>query len=148
MATAASADTIMQRVARLEHTVGASGVTGTSAVVRSSGRAPSLATAGQAPSVPIATKSPPLGPVNGALGETLGNLLNGKKSGIGIIGALLTSMLAQVPPGTGLGQVLTLLTPSAGLSPYAMPICLALAAWGVLGKMEKWTQESAPSPGP
>jgi len=90
--------------------------------------------------------SQPLGQVNGALGETLGNLLNGKKAAIGIIGASLTSVLSQVPPGSGLGDVLTKLTPAAGLSPFSMPICLALAAWGVLGKFEKWTQGTAPGP--
>src|SRR5262249_1446747 len=34
---------------------------------------------------------PPLGQVNGALGQTIGNLLNGKKTAIGVIGALATS---------------------------------------------------------
>ncbi|MGY2052168.1 peptidoglycan-binding protein [Methylobacterium sp. JK268] len=89
--------------------------------------------------------TPPLGQVNGALGETIGNLLNGKKTAIGIIGAVLTQILSQVPAGTGLGQVLTQLTPAAGLSPYTLPIFLGLAAWGVLGKMEKW-QQSPPQP--
>lgn len=93
-------------------------------------------------------KSLPLGPVNGALGQTLGNLLNGKKSAIGIIGALLTSVLSSVPAGSGLGQVLGLLTPAAGLSPYTMPIFLAMTAWGVLGKMEKWAQGTPSSPQP
>jgi hypothetical protein len=79
---------------------------------------------------------------------TLGNLLNGKKSAIGIIGALLTSVLSQVPASSGLGQVLTMITPAAGLSPYTMPIFLALTVWGVLGKMEKWTQGTTPSPQP
>jgi hypothetical protein len=84
--------------------------------------------------------------VNGALGETIGNLLNGKKSAIGIGGAVLTQLLSQVPSGTGLGQVLGLLTPAAGLSPFAMPIFLGLTAWGVLGKLEKWAQGTAPPP--
>jgi len=35
-------------------------------------------------------KSAPLGQVNGALGETIGSLLNGKKTAIGVIGSLLT----------------------------------------------------------
>jgi peptidoglycan hydrolase-like protein with peptidoglycan-binding domain len=85
----------------------------------------------------------PLGEVNGALGNTLGNILNGKKSAIGIIGAMMTSILSQVPPSTGLGQVLGSLTPSFGLSPYAMPIFLAIGAWGILGKLEKWSQQSS-----
>jgi hypothetical protein len=51
-----------------------------------------------------------------------------------------------VPSGSGLGQVLAMLTPAAGLSPYTMPIFLGLTAWGVLGKMEKWAQGTAPPP--
>ncbi|MGU3468143.1 peptidoglycan-binding protein [Methylobacterium sp. C33D] len=80
-----------------------------------------------------------LGPVNGALGQTIGQLLSGKKSAIGIIGAVVTQILSQVPAGTGLGQVLAQLTPAFGLSPYTMPIFIGLTAWGVLGKFEKWT---------
>ena len=91
-----------------------------------------------------ANGSSSLGQVNGALGETLGNLLNGKKTAIGIIGALLTSLLSQVNSNTGLGQVLTLLTPENGLSQFAMPTFLALSAWGALGKFEKWAQGTAP----
>ncbi|MDX8501918.1 peptidoglycan-binding protein [Mesorhizobium sp. VK4C] len=93
--------------------------------------------------VPGTKVEAPLGQVNGALGQTVGQLLDGKKSAIGIIGAVLTQLLAHVPAGTGLGQVLTLLTPAAGLSPYTMPIFLGLAAWGVLGKLEKWAQGKA-----
>jgi lysozyme family protein/peptidoglycan hydrolase-like protein with peptidoglycan-binding domain len=89
---------------------------------------------------------PLLGQVNGALGETLGGLLNGKKTGLGIGGALLTSLLSSVPAGTGLGQVLTSLTPALGLSQFTMPIFLAMTAWGVLGKFEKWNQGTAPPP--
>src|SRR5262249_53004968 len=63
-------------------------------------------------SLPLDPKngSASLGQVNGALGDTLGNLLNGKKTAIGIIGATLTGLLSNVPPGTGLGQVLGMLT--------------------------------------
>jgi TIR domain len=92
-------------------------------------------------------KAPPLGQVNAALGDTLGNLLNGKKTAIGVLGTLVTSILSQVPAGSGLGQVLALLTPTAGLSPFAMPIFLAMAAWGVLGKFEKWSQQTAVAEG-
>lgn len=89
---------------------------------------------------------PVLGQVNGALGETIGNLLNGKKTAIGIIGSLLTSLLSAVPSGTGLSQILSAITPAAGLSGFAMPIFLAMTAWGVLGKFEKWSQGTAPPP--
>jgi len=91
-------------------------------------------------------KLPQLGQVNGALGETLGNLLNGKKTAIGVGGAALTSILAHVPVETGLGTVLAMLTPAVGLSPFTMPIFLAFAAWGILGKLEKWAQGTAPPP--
>ena len=88
-----------------------------------------------------------LGAVNGALGQTIGHLLDGKKSALGIIGAVATQILAQVPATTGLGAVLAQLTPAFGLSPYTMPIFLGLTAWGVLGKLEKWTAAAAkPSP--
>jgi peptidoglycan hydrolase-like protein with peptidoglycan-binding domain len=91
-------------------------------------------------------KSQPLGQVNGALGETVGNLLDGKKTAIGVIGSALTAILAHVPSESGLGQVVAPLIPSAGLSPFAMPVFLAMSAWGVLGKFEKWAQGTAPPP--
>jgi hypothetical protein len=89
-----------------------------------------------------AGKSQILGQVNGALGETLGKLLDGKKTAIGIIGSALTALLSAVPPGSGLGQVLAMLTPAAGLSGFTLPIFIAMTAWGVLGKMEKWAGNS------
>ena len=76
-----------------------------------------------------------LGPVNGALGQTIGNLLNGKKSAIGIIGAMLTGVLQAVGPS--LPTVLPLVGSFAGLGGAAMPIFLGLAVWGALGKLEK-----------
>lgn len=87
-------------------------------------------------------QNPPLGQVNGALGQTIGGLMDGKKTAIGILGALATQVLSQVPAASGLGQVLGLITPALGLSPYTLPIFLAIAAWGILGKFEKWTQQS------
>ena len=91
-----------------------------------------------------AGKDQPLGSVNGALGETIGNLLNGKKTAIGVVGALATSLLAQTPagPGTALGGLLTQVPALAGLTGPALPIFIALAAWGALGKMEKWSGNS------
>lgn len=88
----------------------------------------------------------PLGQVNAALGTTLGELLNGKKTAIGVLGALITSLLSNVPPGTGLGSVLGSITPIAGFGGYMLPIFLAMAGWGVLGKFEKWAQGTAPPP--
>jgi len=96
----------------------------------------------------VPAAKPILGQVNGALGDTIGNLLNGKKTAIGIIGALLTSVLSAVPTDSGLGGLLAPLIPAAGLSPFTMPIFLAMTAWGVLGKLEKWSQGTAPPPFP
>ena len=64
-------------------------------------------------------------------------------SAIGLLGAVLTSILSQVPVASELGQVLAMLTPAVGLSPFAMPIFLGLLTWGVLGN---WRQRTAPSP--
>jgi lysozyme family protein/peptidoglycan hydrolase-like protein with peptidoglycan-binding domain len=93
-----------------------------------------------------------LGQVNGALGETIGNLLNGKKTAIGTILALVTSILSNVTASAGSGGIEGLLGTIAnsvpGLSQFMLPISLALAAWGVLGKLEKWAQGTAPPPKP
>ena len=95
---------------------------------------------------------PPLGQVNGALGETIGNLLNGKKTAIGVGGSLITSLLAAVsssPNAGGLAGLFgTIATSVPGLSQFTLPIFLAMTAWGVLGKMEKWGQGTAPPPKP
>jgi hypothetical protein len=94
----------------------------------------------------------PLGQVNGALGVTIGNLLDGKKTAIGIGGSLLTALLAGVKApaagaaaATGLEGLLATIAPI--LPPqFALPIFLATTAWGILGKMEKWNQGTAPPP--
>jgi lysozyme family protein/peptidoglycan hydrolase-like protein with peptidoglycan-binding domain len=88
----------------------------------------------------------PLGQVNAALGNTVGELLNGKKTAIGILGAVTTSLLSNVPSGTGLGSVLASITPLTGFGGYMLPVFLAMAGWGVLGKFEKWAQGTAPPP--
>ena len=92
----------------------------------------------------------PLGQVNGALGETIGNLLDGKKTAIGIGGSLITTLLAAVtssPSAGGLAGLFgTIATSVPGLSQFALPIFLAMSAWGVLGKFEKWAQGTAPPP--
>jgi hypothetical protein len=86
---------------------------------------------------------PPLGQVNGMFGQTIGNLLNGKKTALGAIGALATQIFSQ----PGVADVLLKAVPAAaGLSQFAMPVFLGLAAWGVLGKFEKWFQGTAPAP--
>jgi lysozyme family protein/peptidoglycan hydrolase-like protein with peptidoglycan-binding domain len=99
---------------------------------------------------------PALGQVNGALGDTIGNLLNGKKSAVGIGGSLLTALLSTVPTDPAAvaqgGALVKLLAPIVGAVPglgqVALPIFLAMTAWGVLGKLEKWAQGTAPPPKP
>lgn len=73
---------------------------------------------------------PPLGPVNGALGTTVGNLLNGRKSAIGIIGAALTQILGTAPSATVLSSIAGAAPALAGTSGTFLPIFIALAAWG------------------
>ena len=91
-------------------------------------------------------KSQVLGKVNGALGETLGKLLDGKKTAIGLLGAVATPLLSHASGTATLGPLLGALTPAIGLSGFALPVFLGLTAWGVLGKMEKWSQGTAPPP--
>ena len=98
-------------------------------------------------------KSAPLGQVNGALGETIGNLLNGNKTAIGVIGSMLTAWLSSVPalpagatPSGILGLLQMIAGSVPGLSGFTMPLFLALTAWGALGKLEKWAQRTAPPP--
>ena len=93
---------------------------------------------------------PVLGQVNGALGETIGKMLDGKKTAIGIGGSLITALLSAVtasPNAGGLAGLLgTIASAVPGLSQFALPISLALTVWGVLGKLEKWAQGTAPPP--
>lgn len=77
-----------------------------------------------------------LGPVNGALGQTIGNLLDGKKSAIGIGGAILTKVLENGP------DIITSLVPGFPLAKVMLPIFLGMTAWGALGKVEKWSGNS------
>jgi lysozyme family protein/peptidoglycan hydrolase-like protein with peptidoglycan-binding domain len=93
---------------------------------------------------------PVLGQVNGALGDTIGKLLDGKKTALGIGGSLITALLSSVtasPNAGGIAGLLgTIVSAVPGLGQFAMPISLALTAWGVLGKLEKWAQGTAPPP--
>jgi hypothetical protein len=100
----------------------------------------------------LLSNKPVLGQVNGALGNTVGNLLNGKKTALGIGASLITALLSAVtasPNAGGLAGLFgTIASAVPGLSQFALPISLALTAWGVLGKMEKWAQGTAPPPKP
>ena len=96
-------------------------------------------------------KSLPLGQVNGALGETIGNLLNGNKTAIGLIGTLLTGWPSSVPaltPGTtasGLIGLLQLITGSIpGLSGFTMPLFLVLTAWARLARLRNGRKAPRP----
>jgi hypothetical protein len=85
----------------------------------------------------------PLGQVNGALGDTLGNLLDGKKTAIGIIGSLISYIVPQIPAlASALTPGFLAATPVSGI---ILPIFLAMTAWGALGKMEKWSGASPPA---
>jgi hypothetical protein len=91
-------------------------------------------------------KTPPLGQVNGALGQTIGGLLDGKKTAIGVLGALATQLLsAFAGTDTAFGKVLLELSPATGISQFALPVFLAVSAWGILGKFEKWSQGNVPT---
>lgn len=81
-----------------------------------------------------------LGPVNNLLGGSIGRLLNGKKTAIGLLGGVLTAILSQLQTGGGFAAASGIGSQVVGLSPYLLPVFLGLAAWGVLGKVEKWVQ--------
>ena len=106
----------------------------------------------------------PLTPVNAALGQTVGRMLNGRKTGIGIAGLLATTLLpvffpqlapiaavvksatgplSDVIAGGGGGAVIEQAPMAAqswggGIVEVAKPVFAALTGWGVLGKLDKW----------
>ena len=75
-----------------------------------------------------------LTPVNAALGETVGKYLDGRKTGLGMLGLLATSLVQSTGPHDPAGIVGAL----SSATPYAVPIAGALTAWGLLGKVDKW----------
>lgn len=97
-----------------------------------------------------------LTPVNKALGVGIGKVLNGRKTGLGIIGLLgtmiLPTLFPQTAPVIGLLQAL-------GIGPDIVqdgsanaeqiketpnlltPLFGALTGWGVLGKIDKWVAQ-------
>jgi hypothetical protein len=99
--------------------------------------------------IPAITKQAPvLGQVNGALGETVGNMLNGKKTALGIFGGIISSVLPNLVSGANLtGDIATAVGPLAKVATaapqFGLPVFLALTAWGFLGKMEKWAGKSS-----
>jgi peptidoglycan LD-endopeptidase CwlK len=88
-------------------------------------------------------KTAGLGPVNGALGTGIGELLNGRKTAIGIFGSLLTYLAGNSSANSVFAKVGSMLSEAipavSGLSEPMLPIFLAMTLWGVLGKMENYT---------
>ena len=73
----------------------------------------------------------PLTPINAALGEPIGRVLNGKKSVSGIIGLLLTTLL----PRLGIsGDIVTFLVAN---SDALVTFFSLLTGWGMFGKVDK-----------
>ncbi len=101
---------------------------------------PPATQAGQATMPETSTAPAPLTPINAALGETVGRWLDGRKTGLGIMGTLLIQILQTSGVAAGAaGGPLGMLPPVLGATiPYAQPILLALLAWGGLGKVDKW----------
>jgi len=112
---------------------------------------------GKKPDPLVSTSDPQLTPVNGALGKTIGHALDGRKTAIGVVGMLATTVLPiffpQLAPITavagtlidGVANVSTTATqPGGGLGrdlvTAAFPIFAAVAGWGTMGKVEKWVQ--------
>ncbi len=106
---------------------------------------------------------PPLTPVNNALGPGLGRLLNGRKTQIGTLGLLATTLLpiffpplaplasvvsavggAVADAGTTVGAASADATPTAGtmMMSVLQPLFGALAGWGVMGKLDKWADKA------
>lgn len=86
-----------------------------------------------------------LTPVNGALGQWLGKLLDGRKSALGILGVLASALLSPATAGgaattSPLGELIPIIGSIPGLAPIMMPISLALTAWGLLGKIDKYVR--------
>lgn len=86
-----------------------------------------------------------LTPVNGAFGQWLGKLLDGRKSALGIIGVLASALLSPATAGgaattSPLGELIPIIGSIPGLAPIMMPISLALTAWGLLGKVDKYVR--------
>jgi hypothetical protein len=87
-----------------------------------------------------------LTPVNNMLGTTLGKLLDGRKTAIGVIGSLALFLLGGTTGAPELtaqnfGSILGPLTGAVGsASPYLLPITAATTLWGILGKIDKWVR--------
>lgn len=103
-------------------------------------------------------RDPELTPINGALGKTIGKALDGRKTAIGIIGMLATSILPiffpQLAPfitaaeplvraATGTAAEVSGQTASwlpREIVSAAYPVFAAMTFWGGAGKIEKWVR--------
>ncbi len=127
----------------------------TAGVQAPSVQAPSV----QAPSVEEAdSATPELTPVNAALGQMVGKALDGRKTGIGIFGLLITTILPiffpelapfaeAVKTAAGGSEVVKEALQQAPtqidsvlqtVEQVATPVFAALTGWGILGKLDKW----------
>jgi hypothetical protein len=88
-----------------------------------------------------------IGPVNGWLGQTIGGLLNGRKTALGLVGLLATVILPEIAPEITKPILESLGTAGGGINPDSDQaakgqlilqwIFGALTTWGVAGKVEK-----------
>lgn len=86
-----------------------------------------------------------LTPVNSALGSTIGRMLDGKKTVLGLIGVVVSIFLPQIAPlTTFLSNVAPGTTAGPGqigvdtVQNILMPLSTILTGWGGLGKIDKW----------
>jgi peptidoglycan L-alanyl-D-glutamate endopeptidase CwlK len=75
--------------------------------------------------------TPPLTPINAALGETIGKAMNGKKSVTGISGLLLTMLLPKIGVS---GELVQFLIENQDLF---VTLFSLLTGWGLFGKLDK-----------
>lgn len=98
-----------------------------------------------------ATIPKPEQPINDALGKGIGNMLNGRKTAIGILGTLATILLPVLAPessnailsafnlGGATPDTATAVAASAAKgTTFLSSIFAAMGSWGILGKIEKW----------
>ncbi len=75
-----------------------------------------------------------LTPVNAALGDTIGSMLNGNKTLIGTLGVLFSTLVNQMSHSNS--STVALLQDN--VTPFLKPVAITVVLWGLLGKYEKW----------
>jgi len=103
------------------------------------------------------TSDPSLTPINGMLGKTIGEALDGRKTLIGVLGLVLTTIVpiffpqlapivaATAPIVDAANNVVAPAADQAGTLPRelmaaAFPTFAGVTTWGVMGKVEKWVR--------